>query len=189
MNLFCRKWNQGAILTCFYFFSVYPSAAGFLCVFVTLFLSTKISALDYPWPTPSPCPLPLLSPHSLPRTAPLLLLLKTAVARQQLIEHEGYAIDQLEGFQIKSGVRSSCSYSQGAIHCIQWMGSGLRTHCMYIWVCRSTQWAQRRTYSHTGRMCASVCWTPSCRIVWLTFDIKQKLKREEALDSPCDRVK
>lgn len=41
----------------------------------------------------------------------------TAVARQQLIEHEGYAIDQLEVFYMKSGVKSFHTYSYGFNRC------------------------------------------------------------------------
>lgn len=44
---------------------------------------------------------------------PLQMLRWTAVARQRLIEQGGYAIDQLEIFQMKSGVKSFHSYSSG----------------------------------------------------------------------------
>ena len=93
----------------------------FLCI--SFFLSLT-HTLNYPRPPPSPAPLfcsPLtFCPALFFLPAPLLLLPWTAVARQQLIEHEGYAIDQLEVFQMKSGVRSSrsCSYKAlSSVYC------------------------------------------------------------------------
>lgn len=92
-------------------FSASPSPFTSVYIFLSLFLS---NTLNYPRPPPSPAPLvcsPLTFCPALSFPAPLLLLPETAVARQQLIEHEGYAIDQLEVFQMKSGVKSSRSYS------------------------------------------------------------------------------
>lgn len=104
----CPKWNRGGNIYLFFTFSPSLCCVISQCVFLSLKQNKHKHTKNYPRPPLSPAPFfALLSLFA----APLQLLLWTAVARQQLIEQEGYAIDQLEIFQMKSGVKSSRSYN------------------------------------------------------------------------------